>query len=84
MELNRRELIRRAFRTGLALFGGAAAFEVVRGDLLAAGAQKTARPRRAMAVDIARCLAAGNCSECITACHHGPQRTVNTWTKSAR
>ena len=71
MELNRRDLLRRAFRTGLALFGSAAAFDVVRGDLLAAGVPKAAAPRRAMAVDIARCIAAGDCRECITACHKG-------------
>ena len=71
MELNRRDLLRRAFRTGLALFGSAAAFDVVRGDLLAAGVPKAAAPRRAMAVDIARCIAAGDCRECTTTCHKG-------------
>jgi Fe-S-cluster-containing dehydrogenase component len=73
MELNRRELLQRAWRTGLALFGGAALFEVVRGDLVAAAAdaRTAAVPHRAMTVDVALCLKHGDCRDCIIACHKG-------------
>ncbi len=71
MELNRRDLLKRAFRTGLALFGGAAAFEVVRGELLADDGRNAQVRHFAMAVDLPLCLAAVSCSDCVTACHKG-------------
>jgi Fe-S-cluster-containing dehydrogenase component len=71
MELTRHEFLKKAWRTGLIIFGGAS-FELVSGASLAAGEQPAAAGKRlAMSIDVRACMKAGQCVKCIDACHRG-------------
>ena len=71
MELNRRELMKRAFRTGLVLFGGAALSKWYAASSAGGGRKTEGRRRMAMAVDHPRLPGGRSCRDCITACHRG-------------
>jgi Fe-S-cluster-containing dehydrogenase component len=70
MSLNRKDFLKKAFKTGLLLFGGSSLFEVVAaGELVKQKGPEAARSIQwAMLVDIPRCLEAGECVDCIAAC----------------
>ncbi len=70
MELTRLEFLRKAWRTGIIIFGGAS-FEIMAGKALGAETAPPAGKRLAMAVDLRACLKAGQCEKCVDACHRG-------------
>jgi Fe-S-cluster-containing dehydrogenase component len=69
--MNRKEFLKKAWDTGVILFGSSSLFEVIAAD----DVLKQGRPevsggvQWAMAVDIPACLKAGDCTDCIAACH---------------
>ncbi len=70
MELTRLEFLKKAWRTGLVIFGGAS-FEVISGSALLAADGKPSGKRMAMAIDIRACMKDAECVKCINACHKG-------------
>jgi len=66
VKIDRKEFLEKAFSTGIALFGTASLFEILESSDLFA---KSGSDRYAMAIDIKKCLAAGDCTKCSTACH---------------
>jgi Fe-S-cluster-containing dehydrogenase component len=71
MSLNRKEFLKKAWDTGVLLFGSSALFEVIAADNTMKQTQPEASKKIqwAMLVDISKCLKAGDCTDCITACH---------------
>jgi len=77
MKLNRKEFLERACRTGLAIFGSTALFEVLSGRELMAGVKNNpSAVRWAMAVDIPKFVNSSDYERCIQVCnkiHNIPQ-----------
>jgi Fe-S-cluster-containing dehydrogenase component len=69
--LNRKEFLKKAWDTGMLLFGSSALFEVIAAeDLFKKNkAEASKKIQWSMLVDVPKCLKAGDCTECITACH---------------
>ncbi len=70
MKTTRRDLLIKAARAGAVLLGGTAMYEIVSGSE-ALSRVRGRGARLAMAVDLPRCAAEGECDRCITACHRG-------------
>ncbi len=72
MGLNRKEFLKRAWDTGLLLFGSSSLFEVIAAEDLLGKFRPDAsgQIQWSMLVDIPKCLKAANCTECIVACHN--------------
>jgi len=68
MKTRRREFLKAAGVVALGAASGSA-FELVAGDAVAA--ETTGGTRWAMVIDPRKCIDAGNCTACITACHQG-------------
>jgi molybdopterin-containing oxidoreductase family iron-sulfur binding subunit len=68
MKYTRKELLKKASLAGIALCGGASMWELVFGDETAPAERPGAR-RWALALDMRKCLEAGDCSRCIDICH---------------
>ncbi len=71
MEMTRNEFLKKAWRTGLVLFGGAAFDVIAGGSALDAASARKKRTRFAMCIDVRACMKAGDCRACIDACHAG-------------
>jgi len=69
MKYTRKDMLKKASLAGIALCGGASMWEIVFGNDDVAKIERNDVRRWAMAVDVRRCMAAGDCSRCSDICH---------------
>ncbi len=71
IRLNRKQFLKKALDTGILLFGSPALFDLLAGEDPFKKKLRDAESKIqwSMLVDIQKCLKAGDCADCITACH---------------